>query len=627
MAVWGLDIGRSALKAVKLRSTGDGIEILAVEHIPYPIEEDEDELQEAKAEALSSFLENQRIGSSDQVVVGLAGLHAFSRFIKLPPVDAGQVEKLVRLEAQQQIPFPIAEVNWDFVRVSHEEGEEVEVGIFATRSELVDGFLSDLRDGGVNPDIVTIAPLAIYNFVRTSYPNQSGGTVVLDIGAEHTDLVIIEGDRFWIRNLRIAGNDITKALAERFKVPFKQAEKLKRSSSKSSQAKKIFSSMQGTLKDFVGEIHRSVGFFKSQAEDLTIKRVLLLGDGAKLKNLSRFLKEQLQLKVNKATQLEDMFLLDDEVDVDTLDKHLMGFAVAIGLALQGAGEAPCTVDLSPQDVQINRELKNKLPFAIGAAIVAWLTFLIAYFHASSMQAKVDEASRTASGVTSIQNVQTQAEGLIDLSQFKQQAKSYTALGGGRVFLLELLDALRQVLPQKNGKLVEWDHKLQSSDELVPQVRRYAEKLRDEKPDDGKLWLLELDIKHQKDDEHPERHEVRIVVAKKVPDAKRSEWQGLREEIITEFGDSLAKKLSGAPFHVRRKSGDEYTWGEIDPGDAQELGGLAESQANQVDTGRFYSVMLEFTFEVGVPEPPPEPPPPAEDEAGADGELLLDPGGK
>ncbi|MCA8924100.1 MAG: type IV pilus assembly protein PilM [Planctomycetes bacterium] len=607
MAVWGLDIGRSALKAVKLRSTGDGIEILAVEHIPYPIEEDEDDQQEAKAEALTSFLENQRIGS-DQVVVGLAGLHAFSRFIKLPPVDASQVEKLVRLEAQQQIPFPIAEVNWDFVRVNEREGEEVEVGIFATRSELVDGFLSDLREGGVNPDIVTIAPLAIYNFVRTSYPNQSGGTIVLDIGAEHTDLVIVDGDRFWIRNLRIAGNDITKALAERFKVPFKQAEKLKRSSSKSSQAKKIFSSMQGVLKDFVGEIHRSVGFFKSQADDLEIKRVLLLGDGAKLKNLGPFLKEQLQLKVSKASQLEDMFILDGEVDVDTLDKHLMGFAVSIGLALQGAGEAPCTVDLSPQDVQINRELKNKLPWGVGAAVISWLAFGISYFHASNMQARVDEASTQANKVSLVQNVQNEAAGLTDLSVFQQQAKSYTALGGGRVFLLELLEAMREILPKDNDAVIDWDHRASSAEELVPQVRRYASKLRDSGVDDGKLWLLEMDVKRKKDDEHPERHEVRIVVAKKVPDSKRAEYQQMRDVIITEFGKPLAKALSKAPFHVRRAVGDGYTWGEVDPGKGEPLGGLAQTQTANVDNGSMFSYMLEFKFEVGVPEPPPPPPP-------------------
>ncbi|MEZ6185938.1 MAG: type IV pilus assembly protein PilM [Planctomycetota bacterium] len=623
MAVWGLDIGQSALKAVKLRSTGDGIEILAVEHVPYPIADDEDDVQEAKSEALNTFLENQKIGS-DQVVVGLAGLHAFSRFIKLPPVDAGQVEKLVRLEAQQQIPFPIAEVNWDFVRVSHEEGEEVEVGIFATRSELVDGFLSDLREGGVNPDIVTIAPLAIYNFVRTSYPNQAGGTVVLDVGAEHTDLVIVDGDRFWIRNLRIAGNDITKALAERFKVPFKQAEKLKRSSSKSSQAKKIFSSMQGVLKDFVGEIHRSVGFFKSQAEDLEIKRVLLLGDGAKLKNLSRFLKEQLQLKVTKAAQLEDMFILDEEVDVDTLDKHLMGFAVAIGLALQGAGEAPCTVDLSPQDVQINRELKNKLPFAIGAAVVAWLAFGLAYFHASSMQSRVVDAAAKANGVTGIQGTQNSALELTDFTQYEQEAKAYTSLGGGRVFLLELLDAIRDVLPADNDTVIEWDHKANSAEELVPQVRRFTRELAKSKADDNKLWLLELDIKRKKDDEHPERHEVRVLVAKRVPEDKRAQWRQMRDQIIEEFGKPLAKRLSKAPFFVRREVGGEYTWGQLDAGAEEEIGGLAASKRAQIDSGTFYSVMLEFTFEVGVPEPPPEPEPAPAEEGMGEGEFFEDP---
>ena len=31
------------------------------------------------------------------------------RFVKLPPVDAAQVEQVVRFEAQQNVPFPIDE--------------------------------------------------------------------------------------------------------------------------------------------------------------------------------------------------------------------------------------------------------------------------------------------------------------------------------------------------------------------------------------------------------------------------------------------------------------------------------------------------------------------------------------
>src|SRR4051812_34799639 len=99
-AVWGIDIGKAALKAVKLRRTKEGLEIKAVEHIAYSAgkgdDDDDDEegggaatqsdeqKSEAVNDALRQFLIKHKIGA-DQVVVAIAGLHAFSRFIKLPP--------------------------------------------------------------------------------------------------------------------------------------------------------------------------------------------------------------------------------------------------------------------------------------------------------------------------------------------------------------------------------------------------------------------------------------------------------------------------------------------------------------------------------------------------------------
>jgi Tfp pilus assembly PilM family ATPase len=41
------------------------------------------------------------------------GFHVFSKFVKLPPVDAGKVTQIIQYEAQQNVPFPLEE-NWRF---------------------------------------------------------------------------------------------------------------------------------------------------------------------------------------------------------------------------------------------------------------------------------------------------------------------------------------------------------------------------------------------------------------------------------------------------------------------------------------------------------------------------------
>ena len=605
-SVWGLDIGKSALKAVRLKSSSEGLEITAVEHIPYPVDDDEDERQEAVTDALRTFLTKHKIGS-DKVVVGLPGLHAFSRFIKLPPVEKSKVGQLVRMEAQQQIPFPIEEVNWDFVRIEreYEPGEEIEVGIFACRRELVDGFLADLHQSGIRPDVVTIAPLADYNFIRhNTEEEQEGATLILDIGSEHTDLVIADGERFWIRPLRIAGKDITKALAERFKVPFSEAEKLKRDASKSQQAKKIFSTMEPVLKDLVGEVHRSVGFFKGQADDLTIKRMVLLGDGAKLKNVTKFFQEQLKYPVGRVQQLEgERFSIDPDVDMDALTNHLLGLGVAIGLALQGVGEARCAINLAPQQLQIESHLKKKLPLALATAACSWLALGLGYYHWGNVQQRMDEAGKKLNKVSTYQQTQNEAEQEKDVTPLVGQAQAFTNLGEGRTLVLEFLDKLREVLPTENAKLAELPNN--PSVDVFRQFNLYEERVRSEQLYEKKLFLIEVRVDHRKDETAQNRYRIELKVAKAVPEKMRGNTDELREQIRREFALKLAPKLKGAPFHVRKEATGEpgkFNYGEIDFGVPVEIYGLRPTMTGERGAKSFRCIYVPITFEIGVPEP-------------------------
>lgn len=614
--VWGIDIGKSALKAVKLRSTKDGLEIQAVEHVPYPVEDDEDERQEHVNDAVRNFLVKHKIGADD-VVVGLPGLHAFSRFIKLGPVDKAKVGTMVRMEAQQQIPFPIAEVNWDWVRVGSDE-DDVEVGIFATRSELIQGFLGDLREHKIEPSVVTIAPLAVYNFVRYNSGAFGAATIILDMGSEHTDLVIADGDRFWIRNLRIAGNDITKALAERFKVPFAEAEKLKRSASKSQQSKKIFSAMEPVLKDLVGEIHRSVGFFKSQAGELDVKNMVLMGDAAKLKNMTKFFSGELGYECERVQRLEqDKFLIDGEVDLDLLKNHLLGFGVALGLAIQGAGRSQCAINLAPPELQVQSQLKKKLPLAAAAAVCSWAALGLSWAYWGRAHSQILETVAAAEGVSKYDKVQKEAEEVRDVSALQTEAEGLAGLGGGRTLVLDLLERLAPLLPKENGRLPKLDAQFRQA-ELNRQLLGYADKLQRENIHDGKLWILDLRIRRvppvpaaQGVAPRPgELFKVEMLVAKALPATNRNAGQ-VRDRIKSEFVNGVMRDLAGEPFWIRDAEvgqGQEPQYGSVFVGPPEEIYGLHPTIKTDDGRSSFFCVMVPVKFEVGVPPPPPAPPP-------------------
>src|SRR4051812_6227424 len=44
-----------------------------------------------------------------QTNVCVPGFQVFSKFVKLPPVDAAKVTQIIQYEAQQKVPFPLGE--------------------------------------------------------------------------------------------------------------------------------------------------------------------------------------------------------------------------------------------------------------------------------------------------------------------------------------------------------------------------------------------------------------------------------------------------------------------------------------------------------------------------------------
>jgi type IV pilus assembly protein PilM len=96
--VWGIDVGRSALKAIKLRAGAEGkVEILAHDYIEHEkiLSEPDANRQELIAQVLEKFLSRNDI-TKDQVFVSVPGQHTLSRFTKLPPVAPKRIPDIVR---------------------------------------------------------------------------------------------------------------------------------------------------------------------------------------------------------------------------------------------------------------------------------------------------------------------------------------------------------------------------------------------------------------------------------------------------------------------------------------------------------------------------------------------------
>lgn len=392
--VWGIDVGRCALKAIKLAGGGDDkkVEILAHEYIEHSkiLSQPDADRPELIRIALETFLSHNDL-SKDAVVVSVPGQHTLARFTKLPPVAQKRIPDIVRYEADQQIPFDMDEVIWDYQTFQEEGSPDLEVGIFAMKRELIREHLLHFEQASIEPVAVQASPLAVYNAAHFDGIVGDETTILLDIGAENTDLIIATKATFWTRTVPIGGNNFTKALVKSFKLSFSKAESLKRNAEASKYARQIFQAMRPIFADLVQELQRSIGFYSSTHRDAKIAKIVCLGNAFKLPGLQKYLQQNLSLPVEKIESFKKLSIGTDAAS-SAFRNEILSFAVAYGLAVQALDQGMVSSNLLPTELAKQAVWRRKRPaFAAAAACLLLAGGLIWFRKTADMSALASNA--------------------------------------------------------------------------------------------------------------------------------------------------------------------------------------------------------------------------------------------
>jgi type IV pilus assembly protein PilM len=382
-AVWAIDIGQAALKALKLvpGSNPDEVTAEAFDFIEYPkiLSQPDADPEELVREALATFTDRNDVKGC-KVAIAVPGQAGLVKFIKLPPVEKKRIPDIVKFEARQQIPFALEEVVWSYQQIGGDEesGDEeftmAEVGLFAMKRDQITRAILPLTIAGIEVDIVQMTPIALYNYIQFDQLKGSGSkdsVVVIDIGADNTDLIITDGTRIWQRNVPIGGNHFTRALTKELKLTFAKAEHLKRNATKAPDPRAVFTAMRGVFNDFTSEINRSIGFYSSINRTAKIRKVIGLGNGFKLPGLQKFLQQNLNHEVERVDSFAR--LAGDEVkSAPQFQDNLASFGVAYGLGLQGLGLGSLSTNLLPPEIERVRLIRAKKPWALAASTLIML---------------------------------------------------------------------------------------------------------------------------------------------------------------------------------------------------------------------------------------------------------------
>ncbi len=380
--VWGIEIGQSALKALRCSVVDGEVVADAFDYIEYPkiLSQPEAVPEELVAEAITQLLEHND-AFTDKVCISVPGQSGLAKFFKPPPVEVKKVADIVRYEARQQIPFDLADVVWDFQMMPGsmvEEGYalESEVGLFAMKREQAYRQLAPFNDASIEVDIVQMAPLAIYNMIAFDrmherleqdvfdVDNPPPSSVVLSIGTDSSDLIITNGFRIWQRSMPIGGNHFTRQLTKDLKLTFAKAEHLKRNAREAVDPKLIFQTMRPIFNDLVTEVQRSIGFFRSIDKKAEIGELLITGNTVKMPGLAAYLGKNLGFEVHILDRFNRLSG-DDVLTIPTFRDNAPTFAVCYGLCLQGLGLSQVHASLVPHEILTQRMIRAKKPWTLA----------------------------------------------------------------------------------------------------------------------------------------------------------------------------------------------------------------------------------------------------------------------
>jgi type IV pilus assembly protein PilM len=381
--ILALDIGAAGVKIAEFQaSKTHGLRLTNFNHASLGLDPDREENRQALVTSTIRNALREKSIKSKRVVLSVPGQSVFTRFVKLPPVEQSKVVQIIQYEAQQNVPFPIDEVIWDYQLVGSSAQGELEVVLLAIKSDIIEEINSSVEETGLRTEVVDVAPMALYNAIRYNEPNIEGCTLVVDMGARTTNLLFLESNRVFSRSIPLAGNSITKSIADEFGVSFQEAEQMKQSKGfvalggayeepPDEQQARISKIIRNVLTRLHADITRSINFYRSQQGGGAPTRLLLSGGSAIIPYTDRFFQEKLQLPVEYFNPFRNVEI-SPHIPREELARCAHFFGEVVGLGLRKMAECPMEVNLLPRSIRKRKQMEQRRPYYAGAAVCVLL---------------------------------------------------------------------------------------------------------------------------------------------------------------------------------------------------------------------------------------------------------------
>src|SRR5208337_3372817 len=372
-----------------------------------------DSTREAAIQKALQELLTERGIKARSVNVCAPGFHVFSKFVKLPPVDAGKVTQIIQYEAQQNVPFPLSEVVWDYQILGSAPSGELEVLLVAIKSDVVEGLFRVAAQAKLRLNLCDASPAALCNAFRYNYGDIDDCTMLLDIGAKTSNLLFFEKGKVFSRSINLGANAITQDFANEAKLKFGVAEQIKIAEG--------FVSLGGAYEEpenpnqaaiskiarqFMTKLHIQVNqtmqFYRGQQGGSAPQRLFLSGGASIMPYTAQFFAEKLNVPVEYFNPFRNV-QIDPAVNLEELARVAHSLGEVVGLGLRNLANCPVEMNLMPTSTLRWRTFNEKKPYFIATVFfLVLVAFAVGFLFQQLAASKENEISETTPQVDKLQ---------------------------------------------------------------------------------------------------------------------------------------------------------------------------------------------------------------------------------
>jgi type IV pilus assembly protein PilM len=364
--VIGMDIDRGALKAVQVSRGGGDYTLRHVGYHRLPpgtIIEGEVADHDLLAAEIKEFWASHSF-KGKSVVLGVANQRVVVRLLNFPHMEEDDLRSAISFEAQDHIPMALDEAVLDYVVLGPQaEGSDLDrILVVAAHKEMVGGYTSAVRAGGLRAVGVDVKALSL---TRSTYPDaffDEGATLLLDVGTELTNLVIVQGGSPTLtRFIPMGLDDLVRAVSEAADLPEEEAEKLTLdprvrlgyepgdvreeggAAEEPQQEEEDFDpaliydvrrGLEEAVQTLAEDVQRSIEYHHSQPESREVSQVLASGEGALVAGFDALLGELLGIPTHRGNPVAKLAANRSNVSDEQLRAMEPVLAVALGLAME-----------------------------------------------------------------------------------------------------------------------------------------------------------------------------------------------------------------------------------------------------------------------------------------------------